>query len=185
METTMFQSPSALCRAAGCLLALATLGCSDGNTPDDDLVEPERNILYNEDGNGELNVIGCEFSGTSPGAAYAVPTQVWMYGDLAQLKNVGDKITETSVLHQLTGPDIPEQLGLHRLDGWTFAFESDDAGEDVLLIEGPGVPVNGERAAVSMTVPFYEGTYQAPVKMTAGEETASIQMTCEVSFWRR
>ena len=57
--------------------------------------------------------------------------------------------------------------------------------EDVLLIEGPGVPVNGERAAVSMTVPFYEGTYQAPVKMTAGEETASVQMTCEVSFWRR
>ena len=43
-----------------------------------------------------------------------------MYGDLAQLENVGDKITETSVLHQLTGPDIPEQLGLHRLDGWTF-----------------------------------------------------------------
>lgn len=169
------------------VLATGAFGCSKGEETETN--GSGRNFKFAEDGNGELNVIGCKLIPTVAleDMPYMPYIESRMFADLSQLKAPGDKIENVVVFHQRHAPGQPVQLGLVRLQGWSVTFAQDDAGEDILQIAGPGELKDGAKRQISYTVPFWEGLY--PTQFTARDAAGAVMsedaMNCEVSFWRR
>lgn len=171
------------------ILATGAFGCS--KTEDPETNGSGRNFKFAEDGNGELNVIGCKLIPTVSleDMPYMPYIESRMFADLSVLKAPGDKIDNVVVFHQRHATGQPEQLGLVRLTGWSVTFAQDEAGEDILQISGRGELKDGKQRHISYTVPFWEGLY--PTQFTARDSTADgavlseDAMNCEVSFWRR
>ncbi|MCK6546383.1 hypothetical protein L6R52_11085 [Myxococcota bacterium] len=149
----------------------------------------ERNFQYAEDGNGELNVLGCKVMTEQAVSemAYMPHVQTWSFGDLSKLEKPGDRVDDLVTLHQVQRLEQPEQLGLVMLDGWSATFELDDAGTEVIRVSGQGEKTSEQPKMVEYVVPFWEGLYETKfvTRDVQGNVTEEWDMLCEVSFWRR
>lgn len=176
-----------ICRTLLVGALAATAACASGaDTPEN---TSERNFQYAEDGNGELNVLGCKVMTDRDVAAmeYMPHVQTWSFGDLSKLEKPGDVVDNLVTLHQVQRLGMPAQLGLVVLDRWSAVFEIDDVGTEVIRVSGYGEKTSEQSRLVEYVVPFWEGVYETKF-ITRDAQGATIEewdMLCEVSFWRR
>jgi hypothetical protein len=184
--------------------SLILSACLLGAACDDDADRPapgqetpggmERVFPQIAEGNGDLNVIGCDLydpTGADTAVGFKPCVKAWVYADLSQLKKPGDVLSDVLVLSQVKDKTLPGQLGLIKFDDWTVKFERTAAGEDVLIINGLGFKKENLQRDMKNTVPFREGVHMTtfitsdPKDPGNLAEQQTFPMKCEVSFKRR